>query len=86
MKNIDEEMETTLRAYRKARLKLFVNLGFVIACCVAASGLRGAFGLPPAFLSVVLIAAILLFSPEIFRFMRLRNELQRLERLRDRGS
>ena len=86
MSKLDEEMETTLRAYRKARLKLFVNLGFVIACCVAASGLRGAFGLPPAFLSVVLIAAILLFSPEIFRFMRLRNELQRLERLRERAS
>ena len=67
MNNLDEEIETTLRAYRKARIKLFINLGFVIACCVAASGLRGAFGLPPAFLSVVLIAAILLFSPEIFR-------------------
>jgi hypothetical protein len=86
MNNLDEEMETTLRAYRKARLKLFIHLGFVIACCIAASGLRGAFGLPPAFLSVVLIAAILLFSPEIFRFMRLRNELQRLERLRERAS
>jgi len=86
MNNLDEEIETTLRAYRKARIKLFINLGFVIACCVAASGLRGAFGLPPAFLSVVLIAAILLFSPEIFRFMRLRNELQRLGRLRDGGS
>jgi hypothetical protein len=86
MNNLDEEIETTLRAYRKARIKLFINLGFVIACCVAASGLRGAFGLPPAFLSVVLIAAIVLFSPEIFRFMRLRNELQRLGRLRDGGS
>ena len=86
MNNLDEEIETTLRAYRKARIKLFINLGFVIACCVAASGLRGTFGLPPAFLSVVLIAAILLFSPEIFRFMRLRNELQRLGRLRDGGS
>ena len=86
MNNLDEEIETTLRAYRRARIKLFINLGFVIACCVAASGLRGAFGLPPAFLSVVLIAAILLFSPEIFRFMRLRNELQRLGRLRDGGS
>ena len=86
MNNLDEEIETTLRAYRKAQIKLFINLGFVIACCVAASGLRGAFGLPPAFLSVVLIAAIVLFSPEIFRFMRLRNELQRLGRLRDGGS
>ena len=86
MNNLDEEIETTLRAYRKARIKLFITLGFVIACCVAASGLRGAFGLPPAFLSVVLIAAIVLFSPEIFRFMRLRNELQRLGRLRDGGS
>ena len=86
MNNLDEEIATTLRAYRKARIKLFINLGFLIACCVAASGLRGAFGLPPAFLSVVLIAAILLFSPEIFRFMRLRNELQRLGRLRDGGS
>ena len=86
MNNLDEEIATTLRAYRRARIKLFINLGFVIACCVAASGLRGAFGLPPAFLSVVLIAAILLFSPEIFRFMRLRNELQRLGRLRDGGS
>ena len=86
MNNLDEEIETTLRAYRKARITLFINLGFVIACCVAASGLRGAFGLPPAFLSVVLIAAILLFSPEIFRFMRLRNELQRLGRLRAGGS
>ena len=86
MNNLDEEIATTLRAYRRARIKLFINLGFLIACCVAASGLRGAFGLPPAFLSVVLIAAILLFSPEIFRFMRLRNELQRLGRLRDGGS
>ena len=86
MNDLDDQIAETQRAYRKARLRLFINLGFVIACCIAASGLRGAFGLPPAFLSVVLIAAILLFSPEIFRFMRLKNEMQRLERLRDGGS
>ena len=86
MKNLDDQIAETLQAYRKARLRLFINLGFVIACCVAASGLRAAFGLPPAFLSVVLIATILLFSPEIFRFLRLKNELQRLERLRDNAS
>jgi hypothetical protein len=86
MNDLDDQIAETLQAYRKARLRLFINLGFVIACCVGASGLRGAFGLPPAFLSVVLIAAILLFSPEIFRFMRLKNEMQHLERLRDGGS
>ena len=86
MNDLDDQIAETLQAYRKARLRLFINLGFVIACCAGASGLRGAFGLPPAFLSVVLIAAILLFSPEIFRFMRLKNELQRLGRIRDRTS
>jgi len=86
MKDLDAEMEATLHAYRKARFRLFINLGFVLACCIVAGGLRATFGLPPAFLSVVLIAALVLFSPEIFRFMRLRNELQRLERLRERES
>lgn len=47
MNDLDDQIAETLQAYRKARLRLFLNLGFVLACCVAASGLRAAFGLPP---------------------------------------
>ncbi|MEN9813281.1 MAG: hypothetical protein RL479_1967 [Verrucomicrobiota bacterium] len=36
------------------------------------------FGLPPAFLTIVLVLALVLFSPEIFRFMVLRAKVQRI--------
>ena len=40
--------------------------------------IRKAFGLPPAFLTIVIVLALVLFSPEIFRFMVLRAKVQRL--------
>jgi hypothetical protein len=83
MADADDELATTERAYRKAMFKLIFHLGFVVICCLAAAGLRGMFGLPPAFLSAVLIVALLLFSPDIFRFMVLRNKLQRLRAEQD---
>lgn len=83
MSEIDDEIAATERAYRKAMFKLILNLGFILLCCIAATGLRTMFGLPPALLSAVLIVALLLFSPEIFRFLTLRNKLQRLREERD---
>jgi hypothetical protein len=79
----DEEIAAAEAAYRRATFKLLFHLGFVVVCCLVAAGVRGAFGLPPAFLSAVLIVALLLFSPEIFRFMVLRNNVQRLRQQRD---
>lgn len=83
MSSLDDQIAGTEAAYRKATFKLLFQLGFIAVCCLAAAGVRGMFGLPPAFLSAVLIVALLLFSPEIFRFLSLRNELQRLRKRRD---
>jgi ABC-type transport system involved in cytochrome bd biosynthesis fused ATPase/permease subunit len=83
MSALDDEIAATERAYRKAMIKLIVTLGFILLCCIVATGLRGMFGLPPALLSAVLIVALLLFSPEIFRFLTLRNKLQHLRQERD---
>jgi hypothetical protein len=78
MRPTAEEIAVVEAAYRKALFKL-VGLGvFIVACCAAAVVVRKMFGLPSAFLSVVFIVALLLFSPDIFRFMVLRNKLQSL--------
>ena len=82
----DEDPAEIERAYRRALFKVILHLGYVFLLCIGAFAIRKAFGLPPAFLTIVLVLALVLFSPEIFRFMRLRNELQRLERLRERES
>ena len=73
-----EELASVERAYRRALFKLVINLVFLVVCCIGATVARQMFGLPPAFLSVVLVLALVLFSPEIFRFMVLRNKLRSL--------
>ena len=74
----DDELASVEAAYRRAVFKM-IGLGiFVGGCCFGAVIVRKMFGLPPALLSVVFIAALLLFSPDIFRFMVLRNKVQRL--------
>ena len=83
MRPTDEEIAAVEAAHRKAMFKMLINLGFVVACCMSAAGLRSMFGLPPALLSAVLIVSILVFSPEIFRFLLLRNKLQQLRKERD---
>jgi ABC-type transport system involved in cytochrome bd biosynthesis fused ATPase/permease subunit len=82
MRPTDEEIAALEATYRRAMFKLIFIFAFIVACCVVAAVARQAMGLPPALLSAVLIIALLLFSPEIFRFLRLRNQLQRL---RDRS-
>ena len=82
MNPLDEEIAATEAAYRKALFRLLFQLGFIVICCIVATGVRGMFGLPPALLSAVLIVALLLFSPEIFRFLSLRNQLQSLRKQR----
>lgn len=72
----EEEAAALETAYRRATFKLIFVLGFIVACCVGAAMARQLMGLPPALLSAVLIVALLLFSPEIFRFLRLRNQVQ----------
>ena len=72
----DDEVAALEAAYRKALFKLIFHLIFVVVCCLGAAVLRQIMGLPPAFLSAVLIVALLLFSPDIFRFMVLRNKVK----------
>lgn len=79
MPHPEDDPEEIRRAYRRARFKLFLHLGYVFLLCLAAFSIRNAFGLPPAFLTIVLILALVLFSPEIFRFLMLRNKVRALE-------
>ena len=78
MRPTEDEIEAVEAAYRKSLYKVVGHLVFIVVCCVAAAMLRQVMGLPPAFLSAVLIVALLLFSGDIFLFFRLRNKLQRL--------
>ena len=68
------------RAYRGARFKVLLHAIFVGLCCVGTLMLRRFFRLPPAMLGVVIIVALLVFSGDIMRFFRLRDELQRMRR------
>ena len=74
----EDELAAAEAAYRKAQFKVLLHLAFIVICCVGAAVARQVMGLPPALLSAVLIVALLLFSPDIFRFMVLRNKVQRL--------
>lgn len=74
----DDEIASLQAAYRRALFKLVFHLIFIVICCLIAAFLRQAMGLPPAFLSAVLIVALLLFSPDIFRFLVLRNKVNSL--------
>lgn len=74
----EDELAAAEAEYRKAFFKVLMHLAFIVVCFVAATVLRQVMGLPPALLSAVLIVALLLFSPDIFRFMVLRNKVQRL--------
>ena len=74
----DDEVNALKTAYRRALFKVIFHLVFVVICCIGAAVLRQVMGLPPALLSAVLIVALLLFSPDIFRFMVLRNKVNSL--------
>lgn len=74
----EEDPAEIERAYRRALFKLILHLGYVFLLCIGAFAIRKAFGLPPAFLTIVLVLALVLFSPEIFRFMVLRAKVQRI--------
>ncbi len=78
MTSTEDELAAAEAAYRQALFKVLLHLVFIVGCCVVAAVLRQVMGLPPALLSAVLIVALLLFSPDIFRFMVLRNKVQRL--------
>lgn len=73
-----EEIAAIEKAYRRALFKVIANGAFLVICCVGAVVVRKMFGWPPAFLSVVLVLALVLFSPEIYRFMVLRHKVQSL--------
>jgi hypothetical protein len=78
MSTVEEELASVETAYRRAVFRM-IGLGvFVGGCCFGAVVVRKMFCLQPALLSIVFIAALLLFSPDIFRFMVLRNKVQRL--------
>ncbi len=73
----EQETATLEAAYRRALFKVLGHLVFVVVCCAAAFVLRRMFGLPPAFLSIVFLVALVLFGGDIFRFLRLRYRVQR---------
>jgi membrane protein YdbS with pleckstrin-like domain len=78
MSATEEEIAQVEKAYRRATFKLLINLAFLVACCIGAMVVRNMVGLPPAFLTVVLVLALVLFSPEIWRFMVLRHKVRAL--------
>ena len=66
-------------AYRKALWTIIGHGVFFVACCVFAIALRRLFKLPPALLTVAFFVALLLFGGDLWRFVRCRRKLRRLE-------
>lgn len=77
MSPTEQETAALEAAYRKSLFTVLGHLVFVVVCCGGALVLRRMFGLPPAFLSVVFLVALVLFGGDIFRFLRLRYRVQR---------
>ena len=65
--------------YRKALWTIIGHGVFFAVCCVVAIVLRRLFKLPPALLTVAFFVALLLFGGDLWRFVRYRNKLRRLQ-------
>ncbi|MDP3073253.1 MAG: hypothetical protein Q8N18_23380 [Opitutaceae bacterium] len=73
-----EDPAALLAAYRKAIWKM-IGLGVFFALCFAIVFLaRRAGKLPPAVLTLPLIAALLLFGVDLFRFVSLRRRVREM--------
>lgn len=78
MAAIPEEPAALLAAYRRAIRKM-IGLGIFFALCFALVFFaRRAFSLPPALLTLPMIAALILFGADLWRFVRLRSAVQRM--------
>jgi hypothetical protein len=72
----EEERLEAVKAYRRALWKLAAHALFVGSCVVFAVVIRRTFKLPSAMLGLALIAALILFSGDIMRFLRARERLK----------
>ena len=71
--------EDLRRAYRRALWTLVGHGVFVAACVAVAAVARRMFRLPPALLGIALIVALIVFGGDIMRFLRLRDQVRRLD-------
>jgi uncharacterized integral membrane protein len=78
MAAIPEEPNALLAAYRRAIWKLIGLAVFAVLCVAIVFFARRMFKLPPAVLTLPLIAALILFGADLWRFFRLRNAVQRM--------
>jgi len=70
-------------AYARATWTLWGHGAFVFLSCLALGAVRRVFGLPPQTIGVVLLVAVLVFSRDIYRWLRLRSTIRaRLSALR----
>lgn len=74
----DDERLEAVKAYRRALWKLAGHALFVGGCVILAVVVRRTFKLPSAMLGLALIAALILFSGDILRFLRARERLKEL--------
>jgi hypothetical protein len=68
-----------VQAYRRALWKLAAHALFVGGCVIFAVVIRRTFKLPSAMLGLALIAALILFSGDILRFLRARERLKEFD-------
>lgn len=78
MAAIPDEPNALLAAYRKAIWKLIGLAIFAAICLAIVFFARRMFKLPPAVLTLPLIAAVIFFGADLWRFFRLRNAVQRM--------
>lgn len=74
----DDEIEQTLRAYRKSRFTMICHAIFLGLCIAAVVAGRRMMGLPPQVVATVLIVALIVFGKDIMTFFRLRSEVAKL--------
>jgi predicted exporter len=72
------ELATLEAAYRKSLRTIIGHAVFFVLCCTIAIVLRGMMKMPPVFLTVVFLVALLLFGGDILRFLSYRRRLRRL--------
>jgi hypothetical protein len=78
MAAIPDDPAALLAAYRRSIWKM-IGLGlFALICLALVFFARRAIKLPPAVLTLPLIAALILFGADLWRFARLRAAVQRM--------
>ena len=78
-----DEISRMEEAYRRSKWTIIGHTVFLVACCIGAFLLRRLFRLPPLFLFVVLVVALIVFGGDIMKFFYRRNEVRRLRAARD---